>query len=79
MTHVAMEATGVYGKPVVNLLEAYPFAAVMVVNPQHIKGMPGRKTDVQDSPWIASLLRLGALKASYIPPRPQRELRALVR
>ena len=79
VTHVAMEATGVYWKPVVNLLEAYPFDAVMVVNPQHIQGMPGRKTDVQDSQWIAGLLRLGALKASYIPPRPQRELRELVR
>ena len=79
VTHVAMEATGVYWKPVVNLLEAYPFDAVLVVNPQHIQGMPGRKTDVQDSQWIAGLLRLGALKASYIPPRPQRELRELVR
>ena len=79
VTHVAMEATGVYWKPVVNLLEAYPFDAVMVVNPQHIQGMPGRKTDVQDSQWIAGLLRLGALKASYISPRPQRELRELVR
>lgn len=79
VTHVAMEATGVYWKPVVNLLEAYPFEAVLVVNPQHIQGMPGRKTDVQDSQWIAGLLRIGALKASYIPPRPQRELRELVR
>ena len=49
VTHVAMEATGVYGKPVVNLLESYEFTAVWVVNPHHIKGMPGRKTDVQDS------------------------------
>lgn len=79
VTHVAMEATGVYWKPVVNLLEAYPFDAVMVVNPQHIKGMPGRKTDVQDSQWIAGLLRIGAMKARDIPPRPQRELRELVR
>ena len=79
VTHVAMEATGVYWKPVVNLLEAYPFQAGMVVNPQHIKGMPGRKTDVQDSQWIAGLLRIGALKGSYIPPRPQRELREIVR
>ncbi|WP_242968317.1 IS110 family transposase [Sulfobacillus sp. hq2] len=55
-----------------NLLEAYPFEAVMVVNPQHIEGMPGRKTDVQDSRRIAGLLRIGALKAGYIPPRPQR-------
>jgi transposase len=74
VTHVAMEATGVYWKPVVNLFEA-----VMVVNPPHIKGMPGRKTDVQDSHWIASLLRIGALKTSYIPARPQRELREIVR
>lgn len=79
VTHVAMEATGVYWKPVVNLLEAYPFDAVMVVNPQHIKGMPGRKTDVQDSQWIAGLLRIGAMKARDIPPRPQRELRELAR
>ncbi len=74
VTHVAMEATGVYWKPVVNLLEAYAFEAVMVVNPQPIKGMLGRKTDVQDAQWIA-----GVLKASDIPPRPQRELRELVR
>jgi transposase len=69
-----MEATGVYWKPVVNLFEA-----VWVVNPSHIKGMPGRKTDVQDSQWIAHLLRLGVLKGSYIPDRPQRELREVVR
>ncbi len=79
VTHVAMEATGVYWKPVVNLLEAYPFDAVMVVNPQHIQGMPGRKTNGQDSQWIAGLLRIGAMKARDIPPRPQRELRELVR
>jgi transposase len=70
VTHVAMEATGVYWKPVVNLWEAYPFQAVLVVNPQHIQGMPGRKTDVQDSQWIAGLLRIGALKARDIPPPP---------
>ncbi len=79
VTHVAMEATGVYWKPVMNLLESYEFTAVWVVNPQQIKGMPGRKTDVQDSYWIAYLLRLGALKGSYIPSRPQRELREIVR
>ena len=79
VTHVAMEATGVYGKPVVNLLESYEFTAVWVVNPHHIKGMPGRKTDVQDSHWIAYLLRLGALKGRDIPSRPQRELREIVR
>ena len=79
VTHVAMEATGVYWKPVVNVLESYEFDAVLVVNPQTIRGMPGRKTDVQDSQWIASLLRIGALQGSYIPARPQRELRELVR
>ncbi len=79
VTHVAMEATGVYWKPVVNVLESYDFSAVLVVNPQQIRGMPGRKTDVQDAQWIASLLRVGVLKGSYIPPRPQRELRELVR
>ena len=74
-----MEATGVYWKPVVNVLESYDFSAVLVVNPQQIRGMPGRKTDVQDAPWIASLLRVGVLKGRDIPPRPQRELRELVR
>ena len=79
VTHVAMEATGVYWKPIYNVLEPFEFAAVLVVNPQQIRGMPGRKTDVQDSQWIASLLKVGVLKASYIPARPQRELRELVR
>ena len=79
VTHVAMEATGVYWKPIYNVLEPYEFRAVLVVNPQQIRGMPGRKTDVQDSQWIASLLRVGAWKGSYIPARPQRELRELVR
>jgi len=79
VTHVAMEATGVYWKPVYNVLEAVEGLTVWVVNPQTIKGMPGRKSDVQDSQWIASLLRIGALKASVIPPRPQRELREIVR
>ena len=79
VTHVAMEATGVYWKPVYNVLEAVDGLTVWVVNPQTIRGMPGRKSDVQDSQWSASLLRIGALKASVIPPRPQRELRELVR
>ena len=79
VTHVAMEATGVYWKPIYNVLEQFEFAAVLVVNPQQIRGMPGRKTDVQGSQWIASLLKVGVLKGSYIPARPQRELRELVR
>ncbi len=79
VTHVAMEATGVYWKPIYNVLEQYEFQAVLVVNPQQIKGMPGRKTDVQDSQWIASLLKVGVLKGRDIPARPQREPRELVR
>jgi transposase len=79
VTHVAMEATGVYWKPVYNLLEQDLFKAGWVVNPQQIQGMKGRKTDVQDSQWIAHLLQMGALQPSYIPTRPQRELREVVR
>jgi transposase len=76
--HVAMESTGVYWKPVYNLLELEGMEA-MVVNAQHIKAVPGRKTDVKDAEWIANLLRHGLLKGSYIPSREQRELRELVR
>lgn len=75
---VAMESTGVYWKPVYNLLESADFEP-MVVNAQHIKAVPGRKTDVRDAEWIADLLRHGLLRASFIPDRPQRELRELVR
>jgi transposase len=77
-THVAMESTSVYWKPIVNLLEAEDIK-FLVVNAQHMKAVPGRKTDVQDAEWIAKLLRHGLLKASYIPDRNQRELRELVR
>jgi len=75
---VAMESTGVYWKPVYNLLEAANFEPI-VVNAQHIKAVPGRKTDVRDAEWIADLLRHGLLRASFIPDRRQRELRELVR
>jgi transposase len=75
---VAMESTGSYWKPVFNLLEAEELPA-MVVNAQHIKAVPGRKTDIKDSEWIADLLRHGLLRASFIPNRDQRELRELVR
>lgn len=78
ITHVAMESTGVYWKPIYNLLEAADFT-VLVVNARDMKAVPGRKTDVKDAEWIADLLRHGLLKASYIPDRPQRELRELVR
>jgi len=78
VTHVAMEATGVYWKPVYNLLESHELQ-LLVVNAQHIKAVPGRKTEVKDAEWIADLLRHGLLRGSYIPDREQRELRELVR
>jgi transposase len=77
VSHVAMESTGVYWKPVYNLLEG--LFELLVVNAQHVKAVPGRKTDVMDAEWIADLLRHGLLRGSFIPPRPQRELRELVR
>ena len=75
---VAMEATGPYWKPIYNLLEMEGIPA-LVVNAQHIKAVPGRKTDVKDSEWIADLLRHGLLNGSFIPKREQRELKELVR
>jgi len=77
VTHVAMESTGVFWKPVYNLLEDE--FEVWVINARHIKNVPGRKTDVKDAEWIADLLRHGLMRASFIPDRPQRELRELVR
>lgn len=76
-THAAMESTGSYWKPVYNLLEGS--FEVLVVNAQHMKAVPGRKTDVKDAEWIADLLRHGLLRASFIPSRPERELRELTR
>src|SRR5215469_1810026 len=76
-THVAMESTGVFWKPIYNLLEAR--FTLVVVNAAHSKAVPGRKTDVRDAEWIADLLRHGLLQASFIPERPQRELRELTR
>ena len=76
-THVAMESTGVYWKPVWNLLEG-GFELVLA-NARHIKAVPGRKTDVRDCEWIADLLRHGLLPASFVPDREQRELRELTR
>src|SRR5499427_748835 len=77
VTHVAMESTGVYWKAPFNLLEGQ--FAVLLANAQHIKAVPGRKTDVKDAEWIADLLRHGLLRASFVPDRPQRELRELTR
>jgi transposase len=76
-THVAMESTGVYWKPLWNLLE--DSFELLLVNPRDSKAVPGRKTDVTDAEWIADLLRHGLLRGSYVPDRPQRELRELTR
>ncbi len=77
VTHVAMESTGVYWKPIFNILEGR--FRVLLVNARHIKQVPGRKTDVKDCAWIAQLLQHGLLRASFVPPRPVRELRDLTR
>ena len=78
-THVAMESTGIYWRPVYNVLEATGQFELLVVNAQHMKAVPGRKTDTHDAHWIATLLRHGLLRGSFIPPRPLRELRDLTR
>jgi transposase len=77
VTIAAMESTGVYWKPVWNLLESR--LDLMLVNAREVKQLPGRKTDVKDSQWIAQLLACGLLKRSFVPPLPQRELRDLTR
>lgn len=76
-THVAMESTGDYWTPVFNMLEGS--FEVLLVNAQHVKAVPGRKTDVKDAAWLAELLQHGLLRASFIPPVAQRELRDLTR
>jgi transposase len=77
ITHIAMEATGVLWKPVWHVLE--PDWQLVLVNPQHLKRVPGRKSDVQDAAWIAQLLQCGLLQGSFVPPAAQRELRDLTR
>jgi transposase len=77
VTTVAIESTGEYWKPVFNLLEGN--FEVILVNSKHVKQVPGRKTDVKDAEWLAELLSYGLLKASYIPAKPQRDLRDLTR
>jgi transposase len=77
ITVVAMESTGVLWHPIFNILEEG--RTIILVNAQHMKTVPGRKTDVKDSEWLAELLRHGLLKASFIPPKPIRELRDLTR
>lgn len=77
VTHVAMESTGVYWKPIYNVLENH--FTLLLVNAKHIKNVPGKKTDVKDAEWIADLLRHGLIKGSFVPEREQRELRELTR
>src|SRR6266404_4511715 len=77
-THVAMESTGVYWKPVYAVLEGGALE-IVVANAQHVKKVPGRKTDVKDAEWIADLLCHGLLRSSFVPPKPIRELRDLMR
>ena len=77
VTHVAMESTGVFWKPIYNILEGR--FTVLLVNARHLKQVPGRKSDIRDCQWIAQLLQHGLLKGSFIPPRAQRELRDLTR
>jgi len=74
---VAMEGTGVYWRPAFNVLEAHH--AVVLVNPRHLRAVPGRKTDVKDAEWPADLLAHGLLQPSFIPPAPPRAPRELVR
>jgi transposase len=77
VTHVAMESTGVYWKPIWNLFEG--LFELLLCNAEHIKAVPGRKTDVKDSQWIAQLLQHGLLKPSFVPDKPVRQLRDLTR
>ncbi|SRR6266404_365929 len=76
-THVAMESTGVYWRPIYTVLEGA--FEIVVANAQHIKKVPGRKTDVKDAEWIADLLCHGLLRSSFVPPKPIRELRDVMR
>lgn len=76
-THLAMESTGVYWKPIYNLLEDR--FTLLLVNARHVKALPGRKTDVGDCEWLADLVQHGLVRGSFVPDRPQRELRELTR
>lgn len=77
VTHIAMESTGVYWKPIYNILE--DFFDITLANAQRIKNVPGRKTDVSDAEWIAKLLRHGLIEKSFVPPEDIRNLRDLTR
>lgn len=77
VTHVAMESTGEYWRPIYNILEGN--FEVLLVNAQHMHQVPGRKTDLKDSEWLVDLLRHGLVRASFVPPAAQRDLRDLTR
>ena len=77
VTHVAMEATGVYWQPVWHILE--DAFELTLCNARHVKNVPGRKTDVSDAEWLCQLMEAGLLRGSFVPPKPQRALRALTR
>lgn len=77
VSHIAMESTGIYWKPVYNILE--DFFDITLANAQRIKNVPGRKTDVSDAEWIAKLLRHGLIEKSFVPPEDIRQLRDLTR
>ena len=77
VTHVGMESTGVYWRPVYAVLEGH--FELIVGNARHIRNVPGRKTDVKDAEWIADLVRHGLIAKSFVPARPLRELRELLR
>ena len=77
VTHVAMESTGIYWRPIFNILEED--FEIILANARHIKNVPGRKTDVKDSEWLCKLLRNGLIRGSFIPPKPIRQLRDLTR
>ena len=77
VTHLAMEATGVYWQPVWHVLE--DVVELTLVNARHVKQVPGRKTDVSDAAWLCRLMEAGLLRGSFVPPKPQRALRTLTR
>ena len=77
-SHIAMESTGVYWKPIWNVLEAFDFE-MLLANAHHIKNLPGRKTDMKDAEWIAKLLRSGLIEGSFVPSPEVRDLRDLTR
>ena len=79
VTHVAMEATGVYWKPVFHALCEADSIEIVLVNARHVKNVPGRKTDVKDSEWLAQLLECGLLRGSFIPPKDIAAIRELTR